>query len=118
MSRLPADDDVEHYQGADREDDVQEGVQPQDIDVEVPVVSPHVPAHYLQVPMQTVSEELLSDPHGVVVVPGRLVVLVRLWTRGRQLEKLWEVEQDRVENNRNYEMSGAVAISTKVCLQS
>ena len=92
MSRLPADDDVQDYEGADWEDDVQESVQPQDVDVEVPVVAPHVPAHYLQVPMQTVSQKLLSDRHGVVVVPGCLVVLVRLWTRGRQLEKLWEVE--------------------------
>ena len=117
MSRLPADDDVEHYEGADGEDDVQEGVEPEDVDVEVPVVAPHVPAHYLQVPMQTVSQELLRDPHGVVVVADCLVVLVRLWTRGRQLEKLWEVEQDRVENNRDYEMSGTVTISTKVCLQ-
>ena len=39
---IPADDDVQDYQGDYREQDVEDGVHPQDIDIEVPVVDPHV----------------------------------------------------------------------------
>ena len=106
---LPENDYIENYEGADREENVKKSVQPQDVDVEVPVVAPHLPPHNLQVPMQTVSQELARSTN----YAGVESLLSRLRAGGCQLKKLWKIEENRVENNRNNEVPGAVAISAK-----
>ena len=55
---IPADDDVQDYQGDDWEQDVENGVHPQDIDIEVPVVDPHVSCYQFKIPKLTLSKEL------------------------------------------------------------
>ena len=41
---VPVYQDVEDYQGDDWKEDIEEGVHPQEVDGEVPVVISHVPA--------------------------------------------------------------------------
>ena len=52
---LPADDDVQDYQGDDWEQDVEDGVHPQEMDIEVPIVDPHVSSYQLQIPKLTLN---------------------------------------------------------------
>jgi hypothetical protein len=57
---LPADHDVQDYQGDDWEQDVENGVHPEDIDIEVPVVDPHVSCYQLKIPKLTLSQEFVN----------------------------------------------------------
>ena len=57
---LPADYDVQDYQGDDWEQDVEDGVHPQDIDIEVPVVNPYVSGNELQIPKLTLAQDLVK----------------------------------------------------------
>jgi hypothetical protein len=57
---LPADHDVQDYQGDDWEQDVEDGVHPQDIYIEVPVVDPYVSGNELKIPKLTLSQELVK----------------------------------------------------------
>ena len=106
LLNLASHQDVEHDQQGDRQDDVEDGVDPEHVDIEVPVVDPDAVSHQGQFSMWTFRPAKNSWEGGVESGGrGQRVVDKEFWAGRRQLKELWQVERDGVEKDGDHEMT-------------